>query len=241
MVDIESGVSIEPAARRASLRPAIGIWLLGCLLVGVGCFVLIGKRLVRSEDPLLAAVWWQLSFAVALAVILAAIVRIQSRRGETLSAIGWRKSTSKLWFGAGVMLGVLYAMGVYAGIHESPAMKGVNPFELHWVRFVLIPVGVFMAAAEEIMMRGFFMTELQRAGVGTGWQIVFSGLASAAYHSFHNPSLIGFIPSFVLFSMHAALYVLAGRSLTPTVVAHSLYHVLCAPYLLMFAMTQMPG
>jgi len=48
-------------------------------------------------------------------------------------------------------------------------------------------------------------------------------------------------PSFVLFSIHAALYVLAGRSLTPTIVAHSLYHVLCAPYLLMFAMTQIPG
>lgn len=230
----------DPAAKH-SLRAATGIWLLGCLLVGVGCFVLIGERLVRMEDRFLAAVWWQLSFAAALGVILVAILWIQSGRGELLSSLGWRKPTSKWWIGAGVMLGVLYASGVYAGIHETPAMKDVNPFELNWVRFALIPVGVFMAAAEEIMMRGFFMTELERAGVRTGWQILLSGLASAVYHSLHNPTPMGFFPSFVLFSMHAGLYVLAGRSLTPTVVAHSLYHVLCAPYLLMFAMTQMPG
>jgi hypothetical protein len=51
-----------------------------------------------------------------------------------------------------------------------------------------------------------------------------------------NPTLEGFIPSFVLFSMHAGLYVLGKRSLTPSIVAHSMYHVLGEPYLLMMAM-----
>lgn len=85
------------------------------------------------------------------------------------------------------------------------------------------------------------MTELQRAGIRTGWQVVLSGFCSGLYHSFQNPSLIGFIPGFVLFTMHAGLYVWAKRSLTPSIIAHSMYHVLCEPYLLMFAMTQTPA
>jgi hypothetical protein len=40
-------------------------------------------------------------------------------------------------------------------------------------------------------------------------------------------------PSFILFSLHAGLYVLGRRSLTPVILAHSIYHVLGEPYLLM--------
>jgi membrane protease YdiL (CAAX protease family) len=138
----------------------------------------------------------------------------------------------------GVILGSLYVAGVYAGILNDSSMTGVDPFALHWIRFALVPVGVLMAIAEETMMRGFFMTRLSQSRVPTWAQILLSGACSAVYHSFHNLSLIGFMPSFVLFTLHAGLYVFASRSLTPTIIAHSMYHVLCAPYLLMFAMAQ---
>ena len=85
-------------------------------------------------------------------------------------------------------------------------------------------------------MRGFFMTELQRARVPTWLQIVSSGACSAVYHAIQNPTLEGFLPSFVLFSLHAGLYVLGRRSLTPSCIAHGMYHVFGEPYLLMMAM-----
>jgi membrane protease YdiL (CAAX protease family) len=97
-----------------------------------------------------------------------------------------------------------------------------------------------MAFAEETMMRGFFMTELQRARVSTWLQVLASGACSAAYHALQNPTLMGFLPSFVLFTLHAGLYVLGKRSLTPTVITHSIYHVLGEPYLLMMAMVLLP-
>jgi membrane protease YdiL (CAAX protease family) len=190
------------------------------------------------SDTFWAAVWWQLSFAVALALILGGIVVTNRVQGISLASMGWRKPAPKLAIFCGVLLGTLYVLGVYAGILNEPKMEHINPFAIHWVRFALIPIGVFMAIAEEIMMRGAFMTYLAQARVPTWAQIVLSGACSAVYHSFHNFTWIGFIPSFVLFSLHALLYVAGQRSLTPPIIAHSMYHVLCAPYLLMFAMVQ---
>ena len=43
----------------------------------------------------------------------------------------------------------------------------------------------------------------------------------------------------VLFTLHAGLYVLGKRSLTPVVVAHGIYNVFGEPYLLMMAMAVM--
>ncbi len=217
---------------------AIAIWLLGCLLLGLGCFVLVGSYLHDMADRYWAAIWWQLSFACALAVIMGAIIALTRMRGVSLAEMGWGKRPTRASLVAGFLLGALYVVSVYAGILNEPAMKGVNPLALDWIRVGLVPVGILMAIAEELMMRGFFMNRLAAARIPTWIQILLSGLCSAAYHSFHNPSWIGFIPSFVLFSIHAILFVAAGRSLTPSVAAHSMYHVLCAPYLLMFAMSQ---
>jgi membrane protease YdiL (CAAX protease family) len=225
-------------SHRSGWANAIGIWLLGCFLLGFGCFVVAGRQLREMPDALWAAVYWQLCFGVGLAIILFVIISLNCAHGSSLADIGWRKPTSKTAIVCGVVLGTLYVAGVYAGILNDPSMKRVNPFAMHWVRFALIPLGVFMAVAEETMMRGFFMTNLSRARVPVWAQVALSGACSAAYHSFHNLTWIGFIPSFVLFTLHAMLYVLGRRSLTPSIVAHSMYHVLCAPYLLMFAMAQ---
>jgi membrane protease YdiL (CAAX protease family) len=227
-----------PPSTRSAWVSAIGVWLLGCVLLGLGCFVVVGGQLRMMTDKLWSAVYWQLCFAIALAIVLAAVIVANRVQGTTLADIGWRKPTSSTAIVFGVILGGLYVAGVYAGILNDPSMKHMNPFAMHWVRFALIPLGVFMAIAEEVVMRGFFMTQLSHACVPAWAQILLSGACSAAYHSFHNFTWIGFIPSFVLFSLHAVLFVAGQRSLTPSIVAHSMYHVLCAPYLLMFAMAQ---
>lgn len=233
-----SDTAHAPRSYLSGWANAIGIWLLGCLLLCLGCFVVAGRHLREMPDALWAAVYWQLCFSVGLAVILVVIVSLNHVHGSTLANIGWRKPTSKTAIVCGVVLGALYVVGVYAGILNDPSMKHMNPFAMHWVRFALIPLGVFMAVAEETMMRGFFMTNLSQARVPVWAQVALSGACSAAYHSFHNLTWIGFIPSFVLFTLHAILYIVGQRSLTPSIVAHSMYHVLCAPYLLMFAMAQ---
>jgi len=98
------------------------------------------------------------------------------------------------------LLGVLYTTGVYFGARAI--LKDVDVTEFNWTRVALVPLGIFMGVAEESMMRGFFMNELQKARVAVWLQIVASGACSAVYHAIHNPTWEGFLPSFVLFTLH---------------------------------------
>jgi membrane protease YdiL (CAAX protease family) len=218
-------------------RNALAITLLGCVLLGIGGFILLGTYLPERMSLFQAAVWQAVGFGLALAIILVIIVAWQRARGSSLAELGWGRRTTPLAVTLSVLLGIAYLWGSYFGAQYI--LPGVDVTEFSVVRLALAPLGVFGAVAEETMMRGFFMTELQRAGVSTWLQIVASGACSAVYHALQNPTLLGFLPSFILFSMHAALYVLGKRSLTPPIIAHSMYHVFGEPYLLMMAMAVM--
>lgn len=231
--------TLEPQSKLSAWTNALAITLLGCLLGGLGCFVWLGNELRRRVgagelDLFHAAVYWELGFGIVMAVILIVIVLRQRARGASLKELGWGRPTTPLALILAVVLGALYLAGSAFGAQHL--LPGTNVLELNTVRVALVPLGIFLAFAEETMMRGYFMTELNRAGVSTWLQIIASGACSASYHALQNPTPIGFVPSFILFSLHAGLYVLGRRSLTPVVLTHSMYHVLGEPYLLMLAM-----
>lgn len=232
----------RPPSKLRAWGNALIITLLGCLLAGVGCFLLLGNYLRQQVDSqqldlFHAAVWWEVSFTAAMSIILSVIIVWQRARGSSLRELGWGRPTSTLAMVLAVLLGAAYLSGCYFGAHF--VLPGVDVTELNWMRVALVPLGIFLAIGEETMMRGFFMTQLQKARVAAWLQILASGACSALYHTFQNPSLLGFLPSFVLFSLHAGLYVLGNRSLTPVVITHSIYHVFGEPYLLMMALTAM--
>jgi membrane protease YdiL (CAAX protease family) len=221
---------------------ALAITLLGCLFAGIGCFVLLGNFLWRQIDTqqldlFQAAIWWELGFTLAMGIILGVIIVWQRVQGSSLRELGWRRPTTLLALILCVLLGVAYLFGCYFGVRA--VLPDVDVAEWTWARVALVPAGIFLAIAEETMMRGFFMTQLQKARVATWLQIVSSGACSAVYHAFQNPTLLGFLPSFVLFSLHAGLYVLGRRSLTPVIITHSMYHVFGQPFLLMMALAAM--
>lgn len=234
MVDALRNQPLTPLTHFQAWRNCLAITLLGCLLLGLGCFVGLGTFLPQRLTLFEAAVGQQIGFAVGLGLILLVIVLIQHWRGESLRELGWRRPTTATDLVLAILLGGLYLSGSYFGAKH--VLPGENVLAWHGARLFLAPLGIFMAIAEETMMRGFFMTELERARVPVWLQIISSGACSAAYHTIQNPTLEGFLPSFVLFSLHAGLYVLGRRSLTPTCVAHGMYHVFGEPYLLMMAM-----
>ena len=172
-----------------------------------------------------------------MAFLLGVVFLWQRSRGESLAELGWGRATTRLALILAVLLGVLFLVANYFGAKRL--LPGVDVLELSWVRVGLIPLGIFLAIGEETVMRGFFMTELHRSRVSTWLQIFASGACSAFYHAFQNPTFLGFFPSFVLFSLHAGLYVLGRRSLTPVVLTHGIYHVFAEPYLLMLALAVM--
>ncbi len=184
------------------------------------------------------AVWPKLGFAIAAVFAFVYIVVWQRRRGSSLAELGWGRPTTRLALVLGVILGVAYTSFAYFGARHL--LPGVDVTQFTWTRLLLAPLGIFLAVTEETLMRGLFMTELQRGRVPAWLQILASGACSAVYHSFQNPTLIGFLPSFILFSLHAGLYVLGRRSLTPVILAHSIYHILGEPYLLMMVFAATP-
>jgi membrane protease YdiL (CAAX protease family) len=219
-------------------RNVLAITLLGCLLFGLGCFVLLGNYFPRRMDLYHAAIWLQLSFSIAAAVVFAFVVVWQRRRGSSLAELGWARPTTPLALLLSMVMGAAYISGAYYGARHL--LPDIDVTEFTWTRLALAPLGLFMAVAEETLMRGLLMTELQRARVPSWLQILASGGCSALYHAFQNPTLIGYLPSFILFSLHAGLYVLGKRSLTPVFVAHGIYNVLGEPYLLMMMIAAMP-
>lgn len=227
----------QPLTKWQAWMHCLGITLLGCLLLGLGCFVTLGKYLPKHFSLMQAAMWQQCGFAIGLAIIVSVIAQVQRRRGESLASLGWGRKTTWLALCLGLALGGLYIWGCYFAAKQ--VLPDENVLALHWSRLLLAPLGIFMAFGEELMMRGFFMTELARARIATWLQIIASGGCSASYHALQNPTWEGFLPAFVLFSLHAGLYVAGRRSLTPTVLAHSIYHVFGEPYLLMMALKTM--
>jgi membrane protease YdiL (CAAX protease family) len=219
-------------------RNALAITVVGSVLFGFVCFLLLGSELPRRMDLYDAAIWLELGFSTMAVVVFVFIVFRQRRRGSSLAALGWGRPTTPLALVLSVILGAAYLSGAYFGTRQL--LPGVDVTQFTWARLALAPLGIFLALTEETLMRGLFMTELQRGRVPTWLEVLASGACSAIYHAFQNPTLKGFLPSFILFSLHAGLYVLGKRSLTPVFVTHSIYHVLGEPYLLMMLMAATP-
>ena len=234
----QSGQVQGPGSPWVAWRNAFAVTLLGCALFGLLCFVVLGGELPRRVGWYRGAIWLEVGFAIAGLVALVYIIVWQRRRGSSLAELGWRRPTTPLALVLAGMLGAAYTCGAYFGAQQL--LPGVDVIHFTWTRLLLAPLGIFLAVSEETLMRGLFMTELQRGRVPAWLQILASGACSAIYHAFQNPTLIGFLPSFILFSLHAGLYVLGRRSLTPVILAHSIYHVLGEPYLLMMVFAATP-
>ena len=219
-------------------RNALGITLLGCLILGLGNFVLAAGYLARTTSLINGALWLSVSFAISFAFILTVIVLWQRAHGESLSELGWRRPTKTIAVILSIALGLVWVGFSYSG--ASYMLPGMNFLELSWIRLIMAVLGIFISTAEEIMMRGFFMTQLQRGGIPAWVQIVASGTCSALYHSLHNFSLMSFLPSLILFTCFAGIFVLGKRSITSTAIGHSLIHILGDPYLTMLILATVP-
>lgn len=222
----------------ASSRPywfrAIGVWLLTCVLVGVGGFVLAGNQFKQWDDHFWAAVYWQLVFVSSFLPVVALVYWLQRKRNEGLAELGWRQPTTSIAVVLSLLLLGSYLGGMYMGVHY---LLKDDLLRFHWVRFALLPAGLLFGIGEEVIMRGYFMNELKRARVATWLQVFLSATCSAFYHSFTTP--MAFVSSFFMFGFLAFIFVVGRRSLTAPILFHSLAHMLCDPFSLQMALREM--
>ena len=113
-------------------------------------------------------------------------------------------------------------------------MRGGDPLAFPWQRPIMMSVGLVLAFAEEIAVRGLILDRLARCGTSRLIQIVVTAGIMALYHGVvgHSVWPSYMVASFFLFGILSAIYVYGGRSLTPVFIAHAMTHFLGDPVLM---------
>ena len=207
-------------------RNALGIVVLLWVVLGLE-FSFLAEFLAHRlpHQLLLASALLDSGFAIGAAVVVGTIILWQRAHGETLADLGWRRPTTLVAIAAAVVYGLLWTALGYA--------RGGDPLAVSWERLLMMLIGPFLAFAEELAMRGFFMENLRRGGVPAWLQVVASGVLMGGYHGIVglHYSLEYAATSAVLFTIIAAIFVFGRRSLTPGLLAHGMTHLLGDPTL----------
>jgi membrane protease YdiL (CAAX protease family) len=216
-------------------RNVLGATVVGWLIIALPNFAFLSTYLARtfSHDLVLASFYLDLGFLVSTVIVIGLVYWWQRAHGETLADLGWRRPT-RIWV---IIKAVIYGALWTATFYVSPGHLSFLAFP--WERFIMAPLGIVLATAEELLFRGFLIEQLRRAAVPTWIQIITSGLTIASYHG-----LVGFhyfwqytLSSFVLFGILAVLHIAGRRSMTPNTLAHAMTHFFGDPSALVELLT----
>ncbi len=138
-------------------------------------------------------------------------------------------------------MGTWYAWLLAVGLTALSASNNVRILQRFGVTLhsIFFPTGIHLLAAlfvgliagfcEEIIFRGYMMTQFARLGYGKAVQVIvpglFFGLMHIAYiHTTHSvvAGLGVMVPTAMLGMLWGVAYLLGRRSLLPTIVAHFL-------------------
>ena len=216
----------SPATRSRAIRNALEVAILMWGVIGAGCFG-FGAELVARYfgSSVEAAFALDFFFLAAALFVIREVVTWQHEAGETIHDLGWRRSTTAAAVASALGYGFLWTVLVYS--------RGGSPFAFPWQRPVMAGVGLVLAFAEDLATLGFFMEQLGRIGMSNWLQAVTTGTMMGVYHGvlgFHY-SVVYAVSSAILFATLSAIFLWGKRSLTPSMLAHSMVHVLGDPTL----------
>ncbi len=159
-------------------RNVLGATVFAWLFLALPNFGFLTDYLARTmkNDLLLASLYLDLGFFVSAIIAIAVVYWWQRAHGETLADLGWRRPTTPGAIIAAIIFGALFASSFYF----APGHLSFLAFP--WERFIMAPIGIVLAASEELIFRGFVIEQLRRAGVPTWIQIITSAATIASYH-----------------------------------------------------------
>ena len=213
----------KAAAWREVGLTAATLWL----VLGGACFVLgaqwIHDRWGRSLN---AALILDVVFLIGCLVVIGFVLWRQRRQGEGVAELGWGRPARMPVVVIAVVYGLAWTSMSY--------MRGGDPLAFPWQRPVMMAIGLVLAFAEEIAVRGLILDRLARCGTSRVIQIVVTAAVMAVYHGVVGHSIWPsyMVSSFVIFGILSAIYVYGGRSLTPVFIAHAMTHFLGDPALM---------
>lgn len=187
---------------------------------------------------------YELAMSIALVWATTGMTLLILRlRGQRLSDLGWRKPASLAgWAGA------LAVIAIYAGFARFGFLKNA-PMLSDWSLFRIaaaLGVGITAGFGEEVMFRGFVMTQARDAGLPTWLQVVLAAVLFGMAHGgwgalgshFDLGGAIGAtVSTAILGAVLAGVYLLGRRSLMPVVFAHAMIDLIIEPWLILFALS----
>lgn len=164
------------------------------------------------------------------------------RRRSSFAAMGvWRFGTWPAW----VLAVSLAALSIASNLRLFPRMgipisSAFFPHGFHL--FAALVLGVTAGFCEEVLFRGFLMTQFAEAGYGKVMQVLVPGAAFGLAHAgYLNQGFLVWlgiaVPTAFLGMMWGIAYLLGRRSLVPTMVAHFLNDATALPWITFFMMT----
>ena len=165
------------------------------------------------------------------------------RRNIGLRQIGlWTSSPSRGWIAAAMVAGLFIWFNLALPLRDERNLAEVSLFHI----YNSLTAGVIAGFVEEILFRGFFMTELAWAGFGKTAQVTISAILYGLVHSawgftsgmFTMQMMGGAIIGTAVFGVFCStVYLVSRRSLMPVIVGHAAIDFVIEPWLFMVAIT----
>lgn len=222
------------------------------LLLGTAVFVAVylavhalSAMTESLADPqtLRARAAYRIAGSVVLAwAYLVGIWGVLRLRGQSLADLGWGRPAPVRGWLAAVALTVLYTGMLLMGpLARMPLLSDWSAFRIITALSIAVSAGI----CEEVLFRGFVMTQAKNAGMPTSVQILLSaalfGLAHVGWSSlsgqFNLMAFIGSVGSTTIFgALLALVYVMSRRSLVPVIAAHAAIDLVIEPWLILYAL-----
>ena len=177
--------------------------------------------------------------AVVEVLVLIGLWLFLRARGRSFVELGlWKRSTTAGWI-FGIALGLFTASSGLMNLKfnlKTPMMAVLDPAP--WHVYTALVAGLSAGFCEEIMFRGFMMTELAEAGYGRAFQVLVSGTLFGVVHLGMLrlglvQGLAVVIPTAILGMIYSLVYLTARRSLMPSIVSHFINDAVVIPLVFM--------
>lgn len=228
-----SGTTLSGAVL-AAVATVLGYML---IVAGIGVWLGLLARDRATADGRSAVVLKITASAIGQFLGLLVLAVVLRRRGLTFHDLGlWRSARPWSWVAAGALTALFVFVLAQGPLKGRIAWSDASLFRL----YTAVLAGVAAGLGEEILFRGYVMTELARGGVGIAGQLagsaVLFGLAHVGWSTFSHgarAALAPIINTGVAGFLYGAVYLLGGRSLLPVVAAHAFTDMLIEPWLLL--------
>jgi hypothetical protein len=219
------------------------------LAVGIPAAIWVASKVITGAVP--AAVhgspeqrfffWFSAGVIVEWLFVIGLWFVLRRRRASFTDLGVWRLGSWPAW----VLALSLAALSIASNLRLFPRMgvpisSAFFPHGFHL--FAALVIGVTAGFCEEVLFRGFLMTQFAKAGYGKAVQILVPGVAFGLAHAgYLNQGFLVWlgiaVPTAFLGMMWGIAYLLGRRSLLPTMVAHFLNDATALPWITFFMMT----